>query len=198
MKQQNGDSSRDRILAAARNEFGAYGFAGARTERIAKRASVNKQLLFYYFGSKLGLYQAVVRRAGDAIRQAAARVRGAEQSTERLRRQLAQAFSTLASSREDLRLLLEGTSGPESDASDAQAPVSALEERIRGIVSEGQGLGFFRDDVDPAKTALHAVVLLMGYLALEPLLGQASSAPATAGDEWIASVTDLLVGFLTW
>ena len=38
-----------RILTAARDEFAKRGFDGARVERIARRARVNKQLVFYYY-----------------------------------------------------------------------------------------------------------------------------------------------------
>jgi len=194
MTQPDSAASRERILAAARGEFGTYGFAGARTERIARAANVNKQLLFYYFGSKAGLYQAVVKGAGEVLGRAAARVRGVQQSTERLRQQLIQAFDTLAANREDLRLLLDSATNSDQVDNAAGDSVVALQDRIRGIVSEGQGLGFFRDDVDPGRTAQHAVVLVLGYLALEPLFDDQSR---LRGD-WIESVAALLLGSLTW
>jgi TetR/AcrR family transcriptional regulator len=60
--------TRQRILDAAAREFAAHGLAGARTEAIAVAAGVNKALLYYYFESKGGLYQA-------ALEDIAARVR---------------------------------------------------------------------------------------------------------------------------
>src|SRR5207237_9977589 len=48
-----------RIVTAARDEFARHGFDGARVDQIARRAGVNKQLLFYYFHSKRGLFDAV-------------------------------------------------------------------------------------------------------------------------------------------
>lgn len=48
-----------KILEAARREFGLRGFAGARVEAIARRAGVNKGLIFYYFESKEGLFRAL-------------------------------------------------------------------------------------------------------------------------------------------
>jgi AcrR family transcriptional regulator len=47
-------------MAAAQNEFAARGFAGARTEAIARRARVNERMIFYCFDSKEGLYRAVL------------------------------------------------------------------------------------------------------------------------------------------
>lgn len=47
--------TRERILQAALQEFGAKGYAGARTAAIAARAGVNAQLITYHFGGKRGL-----------------------------------------------------------------------------------------------------------------------------------------------
>jgi AcrR family transcriptional regulator len=53
-------STRARILQTAGQVFAEAGLAGARTEAIAAAAGVNKALLYYYFKSKDGLYQAVL------------------------------------------------------------------------------------------------------------------------------------------
>ena len=52
----------ERILNAAMREFSKYGFAGARVERIVSRADVSPRSLYYHFGSKRGLYDAVRER----------------------------------------------------------------------------------------------------------------------------------------
>jgi TetR/AcrR family transcriptional regulator len=52
----------ERILKAAMREFAKHGFAGARVERILKRANVSPRSLYYHFGSKQGLYDAVRER----------------------------------------------------------------------------------------------------------------------------------------
>src|SRR5207253_4577689 len=53
--------TRERILRAARREFVAKGFAGARVDAIARSAAVNKRMLYHYFGDKEALYRAVLR-----------------------------------------------------------------------------------------------------------------------------------------
>ena len=55
-----GQARRTAILDAAVAEFSSHGYHGARIERIAASGNVNKQLIFHYFGSKDGLYEAVV------------------------------------------------------------------------------------------------------------------------------------------
>ena len=52
--------TRAKILDAAVQEFSRNGLAGARMDQIAASAGVNKALLYYYFKSKGGLYEAVV------------------------------------------------------------------------------------------------------------------------------------------
>lgn len=56
-------STRTRLLAAAREEFAAHGIAGARVDRIARLAGVNKERIYGYFGSKERLFDAVVAEA---------------------------------------------------------------------------------------------------------------------------------------
>lgn len=68
--QAEGDSSaaRTAILVAARSEFAAKGLAGARVNEIAARAGVNKQLIYYYFGSKEDLYRTALEVVYTEIR----------------------------------------------------------------------------------------------------------------------------------
>jgi AcrR family transcriptional regulator len=60
MAPRDPEATRRRILDAALEEFSAKGIAGARVEAIAERADVNKAMLYYYFGSKDGLFRAVL------------------------------------------------------------------------------------------------------------------------------------------
>lgn len=59
---RNPERSRERILSAALKEFSAKGFAGARVDAIARRANINKRMLYHYFGDKEELFKAVLRR----------------------------------------------------------------------------------------------------------------------------------------
>jgi len=56
-------STRATILQAALAEFAEHGPAGARVDRIAAVAGVNKRMLYHYFGDKAGLFQAVLAEA---------------------------------------------------------------------------------------------------------------------------------------
>jgi TetR/AcrR family transcriptional regulator len=62
------EGARQAILDAAEEVFAEHGFDGARIDVIAKVAGYNKSLIFQYYGDKLALYAAVIRRADDQTR----------------------------------------------------------------------------------------------------------------------------------
>ena len=74
---RNAEATKASILDAALKEFAEQGLAGARMDEIAKAASVNKALLYYYFESKQRLFVGVIQQAflliTDALRDALSR-----------------------------------------------------------------------------------------------------------------------------
>jgi AcrR family transcriptional regulator len=56
------EQTKSKLLDAAGDEFATFGFAGARIDRIAIRAGVNKERIYSYFGNKAGLFEAVISR----------------------------------------------------------------------------------------------------------------------------------------
>jgi TetR/AcrR family transcriptional regulator len=162
-------------MAAARAEFARDGFDGARIERITRAAGVNKQLLFYYYQSKRGLFQAVLGQAAAELEAALANLPSASgRPLERLERVLQAQFDFLAL-RPDLVAIL--AQGNRTDL----APFAPAIKRLVVLLAEGQGLGQVRDDVDPHLTAAQALVLMVGYLQLESVV--AASAPPLGADE---------------
>jgi len=66
-RKRDPDASRQRILAAATDEFASKGFGDARVDEIARRAGINKRMLYHYFGSKDGLFQAALEEIYETI-----------------------------------------------------------------------------------------------------------------------------------
>src|SRR5215471_18035268 len=62
------EGAREAILNAAEEIFAEHGFDGARIDAIAETAGYNKRLIFQYYGDKLGLYAAVLRRTDEETR----------------------------------------------------------------------------------------------------------------------------------
>jgi AcrR family transcriptional regulator len=69
-KTRDSERSKAAILLAARQEFSRAGLGGARVERIAEKAAVDKKLVYYYFKDKDGLFAAVLESVYAEIRDA--------------------------------------------------------------------------------------------------------------------------------
>jgi TetR/AcrR family transcriptional regulator len=67
---RDAEATQAKILDAAEEEFARYGLAGARIDAIASRTGVVKAMIYYYFESKEGLYQAVMQRIGTELETA--------------------------------------------------------------------------------------------------------------------------------
>ncbi|MEU8899178.1 TetR/AcrR family transcriptional regulator [Nocardia sp. NPDC048505] len=57
---KRGDATKQALLRAARDEFAQYGLAGARVDRIAEAAGVNKERIYGLFGSKDKLFDIIL------------------------------------------------------------------------------------------------------------------------------------------
>jgi AcrR family transcriptional regulator len=63
----NRRATKQLLLEAATAEFAAVGLAGARVDRIADAAGVNKSQLYYYFKSKDSLFDSILRDNLEAL-----------------------------------------------------------------------------------------------------------------------------------
>jgi AcrR family transcriptional regulator len=143
--------------------------------QIARRAGVNQQLLFYYFHSKRGLFNAVLSRGAIELEHALTNLAvSGDRPLDRIRVALGAQFDFLAT-HPDLVTLL--TQAGRSDA----RPFAPAINRLVVLLAEGQGHGQVRDDLDPHLAAAQALVLMVSYLGLESLI--AVSAPPLGADE---------------
>lgn len=168
---------KDRIVAAATAEFAEKGYEGARVEAIARRARVNKALLYYYVGNKEALYTAVLLEnlayIGPKVREAC---ESASTSEERLRA-YAEVFERLAAARPHMPrvILRELASGGQHLSPRVLQAFLEIFSVLRGTLQEGQASGELRP-IDP----LTAHVLLVGgtmlLRAVRPLRARAAEA----------------------
>ncbi len=176
----------DRLLFAALAEFAAHGKAGARTDQIARKAGVNKQLIHYYYRTKTGLYQAVLAHAGQSVADQLARLPLVGlTAVERLRRLERGQFDFLLAHPEHTAVLI---------AADAAGDWADLAIKpIADLLREGQATGFFRDDVDPLTHARLGLVLTLGYFAARRLTERWGEPT-----HWRDRAADLIVRGCTW
>lgn len=68
-------TSEEKILIAALKEFAQHGFEGARMDRIAKLAKVNKAMIYYHYKGKEALYEKILSNAiGGVYRRISAAI----------------------------------------------------------------------------------------------------------------------------
>jgi AcrR family transcriptional regulator len=153
------------ILRAARDEFCAEGFNGARVDAIAARAKANKRLLYHYFGNKEALYSAVLFDAYSEIR------RGEHELT-LSRHAPVEAMDRLV--RFTFRHFLANPWFPRLLAVENQQHARFLKrikdlpslnspvlEVLQDILERGRAAGIFRTDVDPLQ--LYISIASLGY-----------------------------------
>ncbi len=67
--QVSGETTRQRLIDAALQVFGEFGFEGASTRMLADKADANLAAIPYHFGSKEGLYCAAAQYIVDRMAQ---------------------------------------------------------------------------------------------------------------------------------
>ncbi len=86
------EAQAERILDEAERIFADHGFAGMRMQALADALEVNKALLFHYYRSKRGLYDAVIGRVQAEVDELIARVLGSERAPDRMLHALVDAY----------------------------------------------------------------------------------------------------------
>jgi AcrR family transcriptional regulator len=145
------------ILRVAREEFAAHGFAATRVETLARKARVNKALLYYYFGSKLGLYKHIIH---DGVDRFAARMREVAEAQATAEEKVARWVEALATHLTDeptlpLMMLRELADGGSHLDAETLRELTIFVPLLRSLIEQGQREGVFGRG-GPDHAALHA------------------------------------------
>jgi AcrR family transcriptional regulator len=147
------EQTRRDIIEVATDEFGDKGLSGARIDEIAARTRTSKRMIYYYFGSKEGLYIAVLEEAYRSIRNIERDLNVDHLSPEQALRELVSfSFDRHQQNPAFVRLVMnENLHSGKYIAQSANIPtlnVPAI-DTIRRIVERGKKTGAFRQDIDP-------------------------------------------------
>jgi TetR/AcrR family transcriptional regulator len=146
-------ASRQALLTAAIAEFAGKGPAGARVDEIARRAGVNKQMVYHYFGNKDDLFRAALEEVYGRIRARERALNLSDLPPVRAMESLVGfSFDYLAEHPEFIALLNdENRYGAMhlDGLREVQSMHLPLVELIRDALQRGVREGVFRDDIDP-------------------------------------------------
>lgn len=166
--------SKDKILEAALGEFAERGQAGARVDKIATVAGVNKALIYYHFKSKENLYHEVIAHYFSG-QIAALRRRITDSDSVDLQHMLASAvdvhYAMFGCSPHLLKILQREMANPNSTIADTIASViieSEIPKVSQALMARGIEEGRIR--AMNIKQALSAFVAMsIGYYLLAPV-----------------------------
>lgn len=165
VREQAAQTTRDNILKAATKVFARYGYEGGSVEKISKAAKSFDRMIYYYFGSKEGLYIAVLEDAYRRMRSIESQLHLEDLPPEEaLRRLVAFTFDHHAGNEFFIRLVM--TENMERGAYLAQSKsiqelnVPAI-QAIRHLYERGVAQGVFRPGLDPVD--IHASISALTF-----------------------------------
>lgn len=194
--------TKKKIISEAMNEFAAKGYDGARVDSIASRCKLSKNMLYHYFGSKEGLFTAVLKCMYVSLRakQQDFSIRR-DEPIEAMRRLIAYTFQAFVDNPETIRLLNDENKHKGRHIRRLRRLrelYDPLVGTLRELVRRGHAEGVFRADIDPVTLYISLSSLAYHYLSNQYTLHVALGidlASKAARRRWLAHVTDMIITY---
>lgn len=178
--------TREALLMAAQHEFAAKGLSGARVNTISSRARANKRLIYYYFGSKNGLYLAVLERVYEGLRGAERKLNLDHLEPETAIRRLIEFNFDYCRKHPELISLINNENLYQAKHLRKSAKIRELHSpfvrMIDEILKRGVAKRVFRPGLDPVEVYITIAAIGYFYLSnnatLSAIFGRDLSAPA--------------------
>ena len=182
-------TARERILRAAMEEFAEHGFSGARINRIAEAATLNKQLIYHYFDSKDGLYAAVL---GEMLTSMYDSVEATSDIRELMWRQVGDPEARRAWSR---MVAWEGLAGdrPVTSAAERQESIHRQVQAIMRLQREGR----LAADIDPRFALATIYAVGIAPYVIPQLLDFCIGPEASESEDTMAAWADMITRLFT-
>jgi AcrR family transcriptional regulator len=161
----NTEETKRRLLQAATEEFAANGLHGTRMDAIAKRAGINKERLYNYFGAKEQLFATVL---GDELAKAAAAIPLESLNEEDVGEWAGHVYDYHAAHPQLTRLLhWEALAYGEGEIPDEEAR-TAYYRRKAAAFADAQRAGILTEEID----ADHLLFMILALSAWWPAVPQ--------------------------
>lgn len=159
----------EKLLSSAENEFALKGIYGARIDAVAQNAGVNKRMIYQHFGSKEGLYSAVLRRVYLRNSQIETSVfaKSGLSCSAAIKSLVREYFYFLKRDENFVRIIMwENLNNAQylikAHVTDAKMP---LIKSIKKILKEGQEKGEFKKDVSEKQVMLSLIGGAFSYFS---------------------------------
>ena len=169
-RRERSEATRGRLLRAAGGLFAERGYAGTTLDAIEEKADAHRALVRYHFGSKKGLYSAVLHEMIAVGVELLEPVRKSRGSAVRRLAAFIDAIAELNARRPHFGPIIvrEWMSGGAHMEPDVMASFLSFFQIDREILEEGQSAGEFCD-VDPHSVHLALVGSLVFFQISQPM-----------------------------
>jgi TetR/AcrR family transcriptional regulator len=174
----------ERILKAAASVFSESGFSGARVDEIAKRAGVNKAMIYYHIGDKEKLYAEVISNIiGNTAEMIAGKIKDIRDPEEKLRVYVRTFARNIDDNPQVAPVMMrEVASGGKHLPEVVARDIFRIVNMLRGILKEGVDKGIF----------IETVPFLIHIMVIGAMITYKTSAPIRSKYGWLpASVKKL-------
>ena len=203
LRSRRSEQSQQQILAAAENEFADKGLAGARVDEIAEASGVNKQMIYYYYGSKEDLYLAVLERAYAAMRKSESELNLVDlDPLEAIRKLVEFKFDYYARNPVMIRLLagenMQNAKFLKKSSRLREMHISLI-DMLQSVLSAGEKKKLIRSGVDPVQLYFSIAALSYFYFANAPTLSTVFGRNLAKDDELktrSAHAVDLILTYI--
>jgi AcrR family transcriptional regulator len=191
------------ILAAAVKEFTEKGYGSARIDNIAKRANINKRMLYHYFGNKEALYVAVLESTYTSIRSAEHALRLPDRDPVEAMRDLVLFTWRYYLAHPEFLSLLNTENLHKAKFLKRSARIFALNspliEQIEILLKRGAEQGVFRRDTDPLD--VYVSIAALGFFRLSNRWTLSTIFPRDLTskaeiDRWGQHMVDVILSYL--
>lgn len=191
------------ILNAAVEEFASHGFSGARIDRISKRANTVDRMLYYYFGNKEHLYEAVLEDVYGKLTEAQRQfVLPKDDPVAAMDQLITHMWEHYTNHPEFIRLVMSENLlyGRYIRQSENIRKVSfPLVEIVGGILTNGKEKKIFRADADTNFTLMTIMSMGFFYVSNQYTYSYWLSKdlpPGLHGDGWLAHMKSVIFDHL--
>jgi AcrR family transcriptional regulator len=186
---RDAEATKANILSVAIEEFSSKGLAGSRVDEIAERTHTVKRMIYYYFGSKEGLYRAVLEHAYDHIRTIESDLDlDSLPPLQALRRLVQVTFDYHNKHPEFVRLVMNENIHKGAHI----GHLASIKERnrtviatLRKLIDRGTKSGEFRPDIDPIELHMSISALcfynVSNRYTFSTIFGRDMTSPKAAG-----------------
>ncbi|MBV8536430.1 MAG: TetR family transcriptional regulator [Alphaproteobacteria bacterium] len=201
-KSRNPERTREKILREATAEFAARSYDGARVDSIARRCRLSKNMLYHYFGSKEGLFIAVLEQMYEMFRkrQRDFAARGGD-PVKAMRQLVAHTFQALWDNPEVIALLNSENlhHGRHIKRSRRVRNLyDPLVDTIREVLRRGVAEGVFRPNIDPVTLYVSFSSMAYHYISnqytLRVILG-VDFGTAERRRAWLNHISDMVLAY---